>query len=163
MICELRIVTELDCDLIFEWANDDVVRKNSFNSSSISYNDHILWLKKKLADDACRMYILIVEGVAAGQIRIDIRNNTGIISYMLDKNFRGKGLGHVMLQLLEEKLIDSNELIWLKGRVKGENVASCRCFEKCGYSKSQENQYIEYTKKIGDRSYVHTIRQTVDQ
>lgn len=37
----LRDAVERDVDLLFQWANDESVRKNSFSTQDISYNDHV--------------------------------------------------------------------------------------------------------------------------
>ena len=44
----LRQVDEKDCDLIYNWANDEYVRKNSFSNEKIIYEDHIKWFNKKI-------------------------------------------------------------------------------------------------------------------
>ena len=39
----LRKATIEDMDLLFQWANDPVVRKNSFSTAEISYEEHTKW------------------------------------------------------------------------------------------------------------------------
>lgn len=39
----LRKAEQSDMDLLFEWANDPAVRKNSFRSDPIPYADHVKW------------------------------------------------------------------------------------------------------------------------
>ena len=40
MQCELCPVKESDVTLLYEWRNDSLVRKNSFNSDEIKFEDH---------------------------------------------------------------------------------------------------------------------------
>ncbi|WP_158002136.1 hypothetical protein [Clostridium botulinum] len=37
---KLRKVNEKDCEPLFQWANDKEVRKNSFNTEDIIYEEH---------------------------------------------------------------------------------------------------------------------------
>jgi spore coat polysaccharide biosynthesis protein SpsF len=146
----LRKLTEKDCDLLFDWANDNYVRKNSFNSNKITYEDHIKWFQKKLELDNCIIYIGEENNNTIGQIRLDINNNTGIINYSIDKHYRGEGYGTKMLQELErtlerENLVEINKLI---GKVKHNNIPSQRVFEKCKYKVMDSEEYLIYSKEI---------------
>jgi len=49
-IIKLRKATYEDCYLLFDWANDDAVRANSFNSEKIDIETHKKWLEDKLQD-----------------------------------------------------------------------------------------------------------------
>lgn len=44
----LREVTEADIGLLYEWINDPVCRKNSFNSHIITLEEHKDWFYRKL-------------------------------------------------------------------------------------------------------------------
>lgn len=139
-----------DADLLLEWTNDVEVRRNSFNQTKIGYNDHIRWLKCKLADDNTRLYIIEVDGKPAGQIRIDVVNGTPVINYSLSKEFRGRGLGTQVLKEIGPHLkrcgFRHNCLI---GKVKKENTASHRAFEKAGYSVVEQNEdYLTYSVNV---------------
>lgn len=143
----LTVVKKEDCALIYNWANEPTVRKKSFNSKKITYEEHKKWFDKKLNDENCRMYILEIDGIKIGQIRVDIENEVAMLSYSIGKEYRGKGNGVIMLTLLEEKLIKEKVSI-IRGLVKYENIASKKCFEKCGYTKIEKEDYIVYEKII---------------
>lgn len=133
-------------DLLFEWANDDDVRKNAFNTSKICYSEHITWFNKMLKDNNIRQYILYDENQPIGQIRFNITLDTALIDYSISPIFRGRGLGKCMLDLAKKKAIDEIPIInKLLGLVKYENVASAKTFEKCGYIKKIKKDYIEYS------------------
>ena len=70
----LRKATENDVDILFKWANDEVVRKNSFSTGQIKYEDHLAWFDKLLKDSNRIQFILEQndEGRTSliGQIRI---------------------------------------------------------------------------------------------
>ena len=44
--CYLRKAQWEDMDMLFQWANDVVLRKNSFSMVPIAYEEHIAWFKK---------------------------------------------------------------------------------------------------------------------
>src|SRR3990170_3077059 len=72
----LRRATINDCDDIFRWRNDEVTRKNSFNSEIIPYEEHCRWLKKTLNDPSKLLFIGINENnEKCGVIRFDIKNS----------------------------------------------------------------------------------------
>jgi spore coat polysaccharide biosynthesis protein SpsF len=146
----LRKSTEKDCDLLFGWANDNSVRKNSFNSNKITYEDHIKWFQNKLELNNCIIYIGVENNNTIGQVRLDINDNIGIINYSICKYYRGKGYGTKMLQELERMLglensLGINKLI---GKVKHNNVPSQRVFEKCDYKVLDSEEYLIYSKEI---------------
>src|SRR5205085_124383 len=43
-----RFANEYDVDLYFRWANDPLVRTNSFNQAIVIYQDHVKWFQSKL-------------------------------------------------------------------------------------------------------------------
>lgn len=145
----LREANKSDCDLLFQWANEELVRKNSFNSDLIKYEEHVNWFENKLNLINCYMYIFYVDGMPAGHVRIDIENKIGLISYSLDKNYRGKGLAADMLNSLERKIHESDiDIERLVGYVKIDNLASRKIFKRLNYSKLIDNGVFKYYKFI---------------
>ncbi len=143
---ELRKATIDDALLILSWRNDETTRLNSFQQDIILEEPHIEWMKRKLSDENCLMFMLTDDGDRVGHIRLDIEKDTGEISYMISPQFRGRGYGKAILKLVEKERPDSVRA--LVGSVKAENIASQRCFEALGYEKSLENGVVWYTKKF---------------
>ncbi|MFW2501332.1 GNAT family N-acetyltransferase [Clostridium diolis] len=145
----LERISKEDCDLLFNWANDTEVRKNSFNSDKILYENHIKWFNNKINSDKCSIFILKENRISVGQVRIDIENSTVIISYSIDKNYRGKGLSVILLSLLEEKIRNNNiNIKKMVGLVKFDNVASQKAFEALKFDKKICNNFLEYEKYL---------------
>lgn len=138
-----------DADLLFEWANDDEVRKNSFNKEKIVYEDHQSWLKKALDSKMRYIYIYYYGDEPVGQIRIDLIEDgkKAEIGYSIDKAYRGKGHGTQMLILIEA-LIECSfpQVKWISGKVLNGNAKSERVFEK----KYGKKVYSVYEKRIGN-------------
>ena len=80
MTIKLVPVKEEHCDLLFSWVNDEMVRKNSFNTEPITYQEHTRWFKNKLNSDRSFIFICYVGERPVGQIRVDVDNNTGLIN-----------------------------------------------------------------------------------
>lgn len=142
-----------DVDLLFKWVNDEEVRKNSFNSHKIDYEEHKQWYKSSLEDRNVDIFILYVNNTPIGQIRLNYSGTTAIINYSIDKNYRRKGFGSIILKMVEQKVIYSRpEILVLLGSVKPNNIPSKKVFEKNGYEKkfvkNKGNSYFLYKKEI---------------
>lgn len=142
----LRCAEMKDSQLIFEWRNDIGTRMNSLNMELISYDTHCKWLETKLQSQNCQMYVCMENDKAIGQIRVDYIDGKGEISYTVAPEYRGKGYGKKIIELLEEK--EATKKIVLFGIVKSNNVASQKCFEKLGYNKENDGDIIRYSKNL---------------
>ncbi|WP_051360106.1 UDP-2,4-diacetamido-2,4,6-trideoxy-beta-L-altropyranose hydrolase [Adhaeribacter aquaticus] len=135
---KLRPATADDTLILYDWINDPAVRANSFNPDAIPLEVHKIWFKNKVAAANCVILIVEVEDQKAGMIRYDIRDKIATISYLLQANFRGKGLGSLVLQKGTEYIQTlSPSLIKLVGHVQKENLASVNSFYKAGFVVSQ--------------------------
>ncbi|WP_291572603.1 GNAT family N-acetyltransferase [Clostridium sp. UBA4548] len=145
----LREVDERDCDLLYQWTNDMEVRRNSFSTSRIKYEDHVRWFRSKLNDKACCMFILTIDNHDVGLIRIDIVNGNGIISYSICSNFRERGYGFKIIKLLEHKIEKQHmKLKQLHAEVKHNNIASQKIFKKLGYEEKVIRDKLFYKKTL---------------
>lgn len=127
---ELRQVLKNDCKLIFEWANDPLVRRNALNSQEIKWEDHLKWFHSRINDDKTKMYILVRETENIGQLRFEKENDYWKIDYSIDKRYRGMGMGKRIIELALREINGS-----VKAWVKQDNIASCKVFEKLGFVK----------------------------
>ncbi|WP_341457728.1 GNAT family N-acetyltransferase [Clostridium botulinum] len=145
---------ESHCELIYEWSNDDEVRKNSFNSNKIIYEEHAKWYLNKLRDSNCCIYLLADANKSIGIVRIERKQNKNVISYSIAKEFRGKGYGYKILLKLEEELIKEYKEIVLTGYVKEENISSIKIFKKLNYKVVENsNNVIRFDKTINRREF----------
>lgn len=151
----LREVTGKDIDLLFRWANDPITRQNAFHTEQIPYDTHRAWFVRMLADHDVLKYILCSSSSNTakmeeiGQIRLSIEDGEALIDYSIDPEKRGQGFGTRMILMAEEKLRElRTDVIYCKGQVKFENIASSKAFEKCGYDMEEKEQYLEFIKRI---------------
>jgi RimJ/RimL family protein N-acetyltransferase len=135
----LRKVTEGDISVLFEWANDSEERANSKNNELITWDDHVSWFALKAKNDFNYMYILSAAKNDIGYIRFDENPEGLVISYFIDKNYRGKGLGKLMLKegiAIISKIIKNPVFI---AYVKEGNLVSEKIFKQFDFSiKRQE-------------------------
>jgi L-amino acid N-acyltransferase YncA len=81
--------------------------------------------------------------VPIGQIRIDIKDDAGVLDYSVDKEFRGKGIGHLLLSKVNRNFINNHyPCSMLIGMVKQANVASIKSFLHAGFDIKTENDDI---------------------
>jgi RimJ/RimL family protein N-acetyltransferase len=138
-----------DMDILFEWVNDQATRQNAFNTKQITYDEHKQWFSDKLKSDNSVIYIYCFNDTPIGQVRLDIENGCGMISYSIDINHRSQGHGGRILELMEA--YGKTKLPYMKAliaRVKKSNVASLRIFERLNYLIEEKDGYIEYKKEI---------------
>ena len=146
MCLSLRKVKPADVDLLYEWANDSEVRKNAFHTESIPYENHVKWFAKMLEDPSVYQYILYQRELPIGQIRLNVEGGEALIDYGISAEYRGKGFGSKLLELVREQIATDkiSNVIKLIGQVKYENQASARAFEKSGFTKREMTDYIQY-------------------
>lgn len=140
----LRLVDDKDMKLLFDWRNDAVVRKNSFSTEPIDWEEHVSWFNATLKNPSVLFFIMMSGKQAVGQIRINLEvDNTAIINYSIAEKYRRSGYGKKILNLAETELYDrfKNKYI-LKALVKTNNIASQLAFERLGYMCQNTEQYI---------------------
>lgn len=141
---KLVVATLDDMDLLYEWANDEEVRKNSFSTEKILYENHVKWFHRLLERDNCRQYIYYVNDVAVGQVRVTIEGDKAEIGYSICATGRGNGYAKRMLQLLKVQLKQDIPVVkTLTAKVKMENIASQKVFLGLGYEETYRQYEIE--------------------
>ena len=138
--CFLRKAEREDMEQLFLWANDKEVRKNSFSTAPISYEEHRNWYGNKLQEENTRIYIFCDGDLEVGALRLEFGREEAEISYSIAPEFRGKGYGQELIFQAEQEVRRWQESIPLlpgqaviKAQVKPENQASNKIFTKAGY------------------------------
>ncbi|AOR22914.1 GNAT family N-acetyltransferase [Clostridium taeniosporum] len=149
MSIKLRNVNKDDCRLLYNWVNDEQVRKSSFKTKKIVYDEHKNWFEEKLNSNNTKIFILEESKQNIGQIRIEIDGSSALIDYSIDKKYRGKGYGIKIIEIIEKEIKKKlPQISTLEAIVKLNNIISQRCFEKNNYNKYLENKYVLYKKEI---------------
>jgi UDP-2,4-diacetamido-2,4,6-trideoxy-beta-L-altropyranose hydrolase len=131
---KLRPVTPEDCRLLWEWANDPVVRAASFSSALIVWEEHVNWFQQKLADPHCPIYIILdKQETPVGQVRFDTSGNEAEISASISSPYRGYGYGVEAIDIASEYLFQETAVSRVYASIKLDNVVSHRAFTEAGY------------------------------
>ena len=137
----LRQAGEDDRLLLWQWANDPGVRRNSFSDQAISWEEHESWCEKKLSSPDCRIWIMQIGALPVGQVRYDrIAPDTAEISLSIAPGFRGKQLGTRLLESSAPRAARELGIGWLQGVVRIDNEASRRAFLKAGFAGSKQQR-----------------------
>jgi RimJ/RimL family protein N-acetyltransferase len=134
----MRVANSNDVDLYFTWANDEMVRHNSFQQDEIQYVNHVNWFTSKI-ENPHFSFLLFFNQVQSpiGQVRINKNEEEVIIGISVDKNHRGFGYSFKMLRLACQhyfKNYSDNEIF---AYIKIENKASISTFKKAGFLQEQ--------------------------
>lgn len=153
-----------DAQILFRWKNDKATIENSITGRGVTMEEHLGWLKKVIENPNRHLFILEVEGHPAGQLRLDLEEMsqagciggitivTGEISYGLGEEFRGMGLGRLLLEQAENEARKLRVSV-LTAEVLPHNKASQSLFRKLGYVEKITANLYEYRKEIG-RIYI---------
>lgn len=132
MKISLRKVTLKDALLLFNWANDSEVRKNSFTNNKIEWAEHIVWLEKKLSNSDNYFYLFFNDNqIPLGLIRIE-KGEKAIIGVTVAKQYRGKGIGRRIIDLGCKEFWKTNEAD-IFAKIKPSNKGSLKAFQKAGF------------------------------
>lgn len=130
----LRPVRLEDCQLLWQWSNEPVVRAASFNSEPISWEAHIEWFNSKLNNPDWYCYIFYNEkGLPIGQVRVDTMGYEAEISISISSDFHGSGYGAEAIHLASEQLFRDTAVKRINAYIKQENTASILAFTKANY------------------------------
>ncbi len=137
-----------DIDILFEWANDEYTRNNSFNTELIKWSNHKKWYYQKFNNPNSFIFIICsMENKPIGVVRIEKKINESVIGITLSSEFRGKGLGSkiIMLGCKEFWKTNGNDIT---AYIKKTNIASIRSFEKAAF------QFDRYSKIDGNECLI---------
>lgn len=136
---KLRDVTDLDRELIWQWANDEDSRLASYSQAYISWNEHTQWFDSVQKWKNHKFYIAVNESDGpVGQIRFAIEGDGAIVSFSVSPNFRRKGYGKKILVRATRKLFNETNIKQISAYIKSENVQSLKVFQKAGFQLMEE-------------------------
>ena len=111
-----------DCGILFEWVNETETRRQSFQSRRITSEEHNQWFQNALKDERIQLLILYLSEKPVGSIRFSIEGSSAVLSYSIDRGYRGCGLGRESLGLLS-----------LRAVTKLDNIASQKVLLENGF------------------------------
>jgi len=148
-----RPVQHSDAQLLFDWVNDSSTRKSSLNSNKIIWKEHLMWFNQKMNDPKTKMHLFFNEKVPISILRLEENNDSINISFSVDKNHRGKGIGGYMIAFALRKypkkqfsasVIENNKHsnnIFLKNKFKIDYVSGSTNHKIIHYKKFPHGVY----------------------
>ena len=139
---KLRRANQGDCRLLWEWANDSAVRAASFQSQSISWEQHSDWFAQKLDSNQSIIYIGEDEsGTPVGQFRLDWNSGCEAqVDISVARERRGSGIAALLIAQGAQAAFCETPVRRLHACIKPENLPSLRAFEKAGFGSFQQIQ-----------------------
>jgi UDP-2,4-diacetamido-2,4,6-trideoxy-beta-L-altropyranose hydrolase len=138
---ELVDATIEDIELVYSWQCMPETRKYALNPAVPSWMEHQSWMLTKL--DRVADYFFIVKerlsGRPCGFIRLDRQDKCDyLVSILIAPEFHGKGFGLSALQVVDRIYSD----FYIHAVVKQANTASQKLFQKAGYQKVSDEEFI---------------------
>ena len=136
----LRRASATDAENIFAWRNNEWTRAMSLNSDSIEWENHKFWYENTL--NSANNFLLIgeLDKHSIGLVRFTVYQPGKVLaSINLNPDFRGKGLGKLLLgESLKWLQHQHGEIGQIVAEIKSENLASISIFASCGFELDKE-------------------------
>ena len=143
MPLKLKDLDTNDINDLYIWRNHPIVRKNSFSSRRLLWDEHKKWFQKKRRSSNTTIYIAYSDkGDKVGSIRFEIGKHAVGVNVMVNPDFIGKGFGSKLIKIGVKRFIDqrkSDKLVIAE--IKEGNIASIKAFEKAGF-KISHHTYV---------------------
>ncbi len=131
---ELRPARREDAQLLFDWRNDPQTRAGSRNRGEVTWDEHVGWLERVLADPQVALMVAESKQRPVGQVRFDGTDAPEVeISVSIDPGQRGRGLGKAVIGAGVAWLAQHHPDAVVVAEIRPDNDASLRAFERSGF------------------------------
>ena len=130
----LRPAIAADVDRLFDWVNmADSLAGKLRTAEPIPYDSHRRWCDSRLADPACRIRIIELDGVPVGQLRLEPGDYGYDVDIYVEAGSRQNGLAaDALAQAIADLRAGEPESVFI-ATIRSENQASRRLFERLGF------------------------------
>lgn len=123
---------------VFLLSNDENIRKNSFNTEKIIFEDHYNWFLNKLKDENFILLLCFDNEEAIGQVKYQITNDTALIGIGVKTGYYGMGIAKRMFEESLTLLKENKAIKYIVAQIKKNNLNSIHFFEKNNFIFSKE-------------------------
>jgi RimJ/RimL family protein N-acetyltransferase len=134
----VRLARYDDAALLWQWANDPIVRSNSFHSDPIPWEDHVRWFEARLRSESTRIWLGEDQGRPIGQVRYERDGDETEVAISVAPDQRGRGYASLLLTLTAPLACRSLGAAVLIAYILPDNGASAGAFAKAGYRRVGE-------------------------
>jgi len=133
---DLRQANEDDGRLLWIWRDDPDVCAASFASTPIQWEEHVIWLQRKLKDIDCLIYLVVnKQGCPIGQVRFDKDiSKSAEVTISIDAKERHKGYGSSALEHACRYVSQEHGIDRVVAHIKEWNKASIIAFTRAGFT-----------------------------
>ena len=137
--------TEADSADLWRWRNDEQTRAMSLSHDSVGWEAHNAWFNRSLESRLRHVYVGRLGDLKIGMCRFDLnaQANEAEVSINLNPDARE-------MRLSAPLLAAAIETFWhevradLTATVKRQNLASIKCFTRCGFALTREDSLCNY-------------------
>ncbi len=139
----LRKAEAKDCRFIWELRNEEGVRKSSFNSAPIPYEEHEKWYSSILGSEDTQMFVVLdKDRKEIGQIRFDVGDDGDAeINISIAAIYRNRGYGSTAIRLGCKYVLEDAGIKRIVAHVKIENQASMTAFSRAGFTNEGPTEF----------------------
>lgn len=136
----LRPADISDMQILFDWANSDIVRSMSLSTKKFSWETHKKWFEKCLRASTTEIFLGIDSNqFPIGQIRFDlVGNSQADVDVHTNPDWIGRGFGTQLIILGTQRFFAVSNVSSIRAIVLKNNIASIRAFQKAGYTITEE-------------------------
>jgi RimJ/RimL family protein N-acetyltransferase len=147
----LRAAREDDVTLVRALRNDADAVRFSTSARPVSDAEHARWFSSALADPRTHLWVAEENGVAVGQVRVDVDGETGVFSIAVAAAARGRGLGQAMLRLALAEIERQRGVTTMTAVTYPDNPASIHAFEQVGFRRREvtEDGFVVLDLELG--------------
>ena len=128
--------------MLLEWRNNPATREASHNTTLISEDEHIQWLKRIMANENRKLYVAEIDGVPVGTARVDSEAFGYELSWTVSPTMRSSGIGKTMISLLAKGISEP-----IRAEIKTGNITSIRIAEEAGMVFDREEKGVLHYRR----------------
>ncbi|MBV9573583.1 MAG: GNAT family N-acetyltransferase [Acidobacteriales bacterium] len=135
----LRPALIADAEMVFSWRNDPFLVARSSSGRTVTWEEHRRWFESAVSGNQRKMFIVLVDGDPAGQVRFDPvdRGICAISAYLL-KPYTARGLGVTAIRQGCDVIFKEWGVAEIRACVREDNPAGCSGFLKAGFKPTQQ-------------------------
>jgi len=130
----VRRVVAADGPTLLTWRNDPLVREASRSNHVLTEKEHREWLQATLMNPEVQQFMVMRGQSDVGYVRFNQHRTLTEVSIYLNPDFRGHGLGVLVLLTAQRAFLENSVVDELRAYVKHGNSASLRLFQAAGYA-----------------------------